>query len=942
MKNLLKNLFVATLITSSGSVFAQQMPTVPIDKNVRIGKLENGLTYYIRRNTTNEKRADFYIAQKVGSILEEPQQRGLAHFLEHMAFNGTKHFPGTDKALGIVPWCESVGIKFGTNLNAGTGIDQTVYNISNAPVTRDGIIDSCLLILHDWSNDLLLSDNEIDKERGVIHEEWRSRMNASQRFQENAMKVIYPGSKYADCSPIGTMDVVDNFKYQVLRDYYEKWYRPDLQGLVIVGDIDVDVIEAKIKSMFADIAKPINPAKRIYFPVEDNKEPIVFIGKDKEQQNVQILVFNKHDAFPDSLKNNMQYLLMNYAKSMIGVMINARLNELKQSANPPYIHASAYDQMFFASKTKNSFTGVAICKDDGIELALTSLLRETERAKRFGFTESEYIRARAEYISQLESDFNERAKTKNSTYVNQYIKNFLNNEPIPSIEDKFTIINQIAPKIPISMINETMKSFFTDGNLVITLFGPDKEGLTYPTKEKLLEISDKVKAENITAYVDKVSNEPLMAKSPKSGKVISKKENTIYGTTTLTLSNGVKVIIKKTDFKADEIRMEAVSLGGNSLISNSELANIKVLNSVATLGGLGNFSTVNLEKILAGKKAYVEPNIDENTEGVSGLCSPKDLETMLQLTYLTFTSPRMDIDAFKSFVKRERATLENMEANPMVAFQDSIIATTYNNHPRALRLKKEMLDKIDYQKCIDLYKERFKNAGDFTFVLVGNVELSKVTPLLEKYLGSLPSTKKKETFKDLNIENRKGIITNEFYKKQEPAKASVQIIYSGKCKFNLENEVLMSALSQILTIVYTEKVREQEGGTYGVHVNGKVRKLPKETFNLEVYYQTDPAKKNKLTRIIFDEATAMTKACTSETNLTKVKEYLLKRNKENLKENRFWLSNINDYILNGVDMTTNYETIVNKLTTTDIMKFAKSLLDQNNRIEVTMTSPVTK
>lgn len=942
MKKLFKSLFVATLLTSTGSAFAQQMPTIPVDKNVRIGKLENGLTYYIRRNTTNEKRADFYIAQKVGSILEEPQQRGLAHFLEHMAFNGTKHFPGTDKALGLVPWCESVGIKFGTNLNAGTGIDQTIYNISNAPVTRDGIIDSCLLILHDWSNDLLLSDKEIDKERGVIHEEWRSRMSASQRFQEKAMPVIYPGSKYADCSPIGTMEVVDNFKYQVLRDYYEKWYRPDLQGLVIVGDIDVDIIEAKIKSLFADIAKPVNPATRIYFPVEDNKEPIVFIGKDKEQQNVQIIVFNKHDAFPDSLKNNMQYLLQNYAKGMISVMINARLNELKQTANPPYIYASSYDQMFFASRTKSSFTGIAICKDDDIELALTSLLRETERAKRFGFTESEYVRARAEYISQLESDYNERAKTKNSTYVNQYIKNFLSNEPIPSIEDKFTIINEIAPKIPISMINETMKSFFTEGNLVITLFGPDKEDIIYPTKEKLLDISNKVKTENITAYVDKVSNEPLIAKSPKAGKVVSKKENTIYGTTTLTLSNGVKIIVKKTDFKANEIHMKAISLGGNSLIPNSELTNMKALYNVATLGGLGNFSTINLEKTLAGKQVYVDPYIEENVEGVNGFCTPKDLETMLQLTYLTFTSPRMDMDVFKSYIKREKASLENMEANPMVAFHDSIEATNFNNHPRALRLKKEMLDKIDYQKCINLYKERFRNAGDFTFTLVGNVDLAKATPLLEKYLGSLPSTNKKETFKDQNIDIRKGIITNEFYKKQETAKASVQITYSGKCKYNLENEVLINALSQILTIVYTEKVREQEGGTYGVHVNGEITKLPKETVKLSIYYQTDPSKKNKLTQIIFDEATAMTKVCTSETNLTKVKEYLLKKNKENLKENKFWLTNIINSVFNNVDMTTNYEAVVNKLTTTDIMKFAQSLFNQNNRIEVTMTSPVTK
>jgi len=943
MKHLFRHLFITLFSICAGSAFAQQkMPPIPIDKDVRIGKLDNGLTYYIRKNTTREKLADFYIAQKVGSILEEPQQRGLAHFLEHMAFNGTKNFPGTEKGLGVKEWCESVGIKFGVNLNAYTSMEQTVYNISNAPVTREGITDSCLFILHDWSNALLLTDKEIDKERGVIHEEWRSRNSAQQRFLEKSLPIIYAGTKYADCLPIGSMDVVDNFKYKSLRDYYGKWYRPDLQAIIIVGDIDVDAIEAKIKKIFSDIPKPVNPALRTYFPVPDNKEPIVVIEKDKEQTNMQILLFNKHDVYPDSLKNNMQYLFFDYAKNMIGNMLNARFEELVQSATPPFINGYAYDDNFYVSKTKGAFTSIVSCKEDGAETALSSLLREIERAYRFGFTESEYARARAEYLRSLESEFNERNKKKNEDYVDQYVSNFTNNEPIPSIEDEYNLMNQIAPNIPVNMINNIMKSFIADSNQVVTVFGPDKQGLVYPTKDKILSILKDVKTEKITPYVDKVSNEPLISNMPKPGKIVSVKENTIYGTTTLKLSNGVKVVIKKTDYKADEIKMKGISLGGNSLMPDSEIINIKELNSVVHLGGLGNFSEVNLQKALAGKKATASSFVSTNTEGINGSCSPKDLETMLQLTFLSFTAPRMDADAFTSFKTRTKASILNQEANPMTALNDSVTFGIYGNHPRAIRIKADMIDKVDYQKCMDLYKDRFKDASDFTFMFVGNVDLEKAKPLIEQYLGSLPSINRKENFKDTKMDMRKGIYTNVFKKKQETPKATVLALYNGKCKYTSENDIKMSMLSQILNIVYTEKVRESEGGTYGVNVYGNINKFPKEEYILQIYFQTDPAKKDKLTKIIFDEADNIANAGPSEVNLAKVKEYMLKKYKENQKENDYWLGNLDEYFYTGIDLNANYEAIVNKITAKDIQIFAKSLFDQKNQIEVTMTSPDAK
>ena len=421
-------------------------------------KVDNGLTYYIRKNSQPANRADFYIAQKVGSIQEEADQRGLAHFLEHMCFNGTTHFPGD----ALKQYLERIGVKFGENLNAYTSVDETVYNISNVPVTTPGAIDSCLLILHDWSNDLTLDPKEIDKERGVINEEWRTRMSAIQRFQEKMLPVMFEGTKYATCFPIGTMEVVMNFKPQTLRDYYEKWYRPDLQGIVVVGDIDVDAIEAQIKKMFSDIPAQPNAAKREYYPVNDNKEPIVLVYQDKEQSNVQALIFNKHEATPDEQKGDMGYLVQNYATTLINNMLNARLNELVQTANPPYIYAATYDDDFFVAKTKDAFTGVVVCKEDAIENGIATLLRETERARQFGFTETEYNRARAEYLRQLESAYNERDKRKNEEYVDEYVRHFLDNEPIPGIENEYAIINQIAPAIPVAALNQMMQALVTD------------------------------------------------------------------------------------------------------------------------------------------------------------------------------------------------------------------------------------------------------------------------------------------------------------------------------------------------------------------------------------------------------------------------------------------------------------------------------------------------
>ena len=944
MKHLFRKLGFAVIMLCGSFQLASaqmQMPPIPVDKDVRIGHLDNGLTYYIRHNALPEHRVEFHIAQKVGSILEEPQQRGLAHFLEHMAFNGTKNFPGDEKGLGIVQWCETKGIKFGVNLNAYTSVDQTVYRISNVPTDDQSVVDSCLLILHDWSNAVLLSDKEIDKERGVIHEEWRSRNSGIMRLYTEAQAVMYPGDKYADCMPIGSIDVIDNFPYQAIRDYYAKWYRPDLQGIIIVGDIDVDQMEAKIKSVFADVKKPVNPAERVYYPVADNQEPLVYIGKDKEIDDPTIEIYFKQDPTPDSIKGNMAYLLQQYMLSMTTSMLNSRLNELRQSANPPFIYAGCYYGNYFLAQTKDAFTLSISSKAEGINEALKAGLTELERVRRYGFTESEYERARANYLQRLESAYNEREKTKNDSYVNEYINHFLMAEPIPGIEFEYTTMNQIAPNIPVMAINQAIQQggLLPDNNQVVFIAAPEKEGIVCPTKEEVIAQLKGMKDLKVEAYVDKVSNEPLMKEAPKGGKIVSENTNAIYGTTELTLSNGVKVYIKKTDFKADEIQMKGVSLGGTSLFPDNDKLEMSYLNSVIQAGGLGNFSKVDLTKMLAGKKVSVNAAVGANTEGITGSCSPKDFETMMQLTYLSFTAPRKDMDAFASLKSRIKAQLESAESNPLSSINDTIQKMMYGYHPRYFSMKPEMVDQINYDRIIEMYKDRFADASDFRFFLVGNVDIEKVKPLIEQYLGALPSIGRKETFRDNHMDIAKGMLENTYAKEQQTPMATVFMLYSGKCKYDLKDNLLMSFLTQALDMVYTEEVREKEGGTYGVSSYGQLSKHPNEKFMLQIVYQTDPAKKDHLNGIIDAQMKKMASEGPTEEHLQKIKEYMLKKYKDNQKENGYWLNNLDEYFYTGVDYTQSYEEAVNSITVKDVQKFAADLVNQGNKITVVMTVP---
>lgn len=935
MKRIIKGLMAALLVCCCIPVLAQQAQPIPTDPNVRIGKLENGLTYYIRHNNLPEGQADFYIAQKVGSILEEESQRGLAHFLEHMCFNGTKHFPGNR----LREYLEGIGVKFGENLNAYTAMDETVYNINNVPIQKvPAAVDSCLWILRDWSDGLTLGEEEIDKERGVIHEEWRTRMGATMRIYEKVFPLTFPGSQYANRLPIGTMEVVDNFPYKALRDYYEKWYRPDQQGIIIVGDFDVNEMEAKVKAIFNDIEMPANATERIYYPVQENKEPIVAIATDKEQQRVIIQYMNKHAAIPNEAKNDVNYLVMNFAKSMMSQMFDARFEEIvQQSANPPFMGAAVFDDDYLIAKTMDAFTGYTVCKEEGIETALTTLVREMERARRHGFTEGEYARAKANYLRALENAYNERSKTKNTQYAEEYVRHFIDNEPIPGIEAEYALMSQVANMIPAAAINQMMQALMSDSNLVITVFAPEKEGLAYPTKERLLELVAQVKAEEIEPYVDKVSNEPLISQLPQAGKVV-KTEDGMYDSKIYTLSNGVKVIVKPTDHKADEIRMNAFSAGGNSLLPTEDIINIEVLNEVCELGGLGNFNSTDLMKVLSGKIVGVTPYVNSLEEGLKGTCSPKDLETLLQLTYLMFTAPRMDEAAFESYKNRAKAALQNQELDPMTAFQDTLTVALYGKHPRAIKFTKEMVDQIDYARTMEMYRERFADGDDFTFMFVGNIDEATALPLMEQYLGALPVKEGAEKYDGkINPTIRKGAYTNNFDRTMQLPKSTVFLLYTGKGKYDARSKMIMSMFAQVMDMVYTESVREKEGGTYGVGVSGGINHYPKEEVRLQIAFDTDPERRARMTEVIKQGLDDFIKNGPNPEQLARVKEFMLKKYQENQKENAYWMNQLKEYYWNGIDGTKNYEQMVNSITGKEIQKYVKKLIKQGNCIEVSIS-----
>ncbi len=909
----------------------QQVPPMGVDPEVRVGKLPNGLTYYIRHNEYPKGQADFYIAQKVGSILEEENQRGLAHFLEHMCFNGTTHFPEKN----LINWLESVGVKFGQNLNAYTMVDQTVYNISNVPVARTGVQDSCLLILHDWANDLLLLPKEIDDERGVIHEEWRRTMVGQMRILENLLPVLFPNNKYGERLPIGTIEVIDNFTPQALRDYYETWYRPDQQGIIVVGDIDVDRIEGKIKELFADIEMPENAKERVYLPVEDTPGTIYAIGHDKEQDSYMAELIIKSDVLPREYNNTMLRLSQDYVMDMITSMLNTRMDDLSSKPDAPFAAAGVrYGNLFGITKTKDGLDVIAIGKDSDIVSALAAAYREFLRAARGGFTHSEYERARAEFLSHEEKKFNNRNQRENSAFVNQYVNNFLDNKAMPTAEEQFQTISQIANLVPVEAINQAMAQFIAsnDNRLLVAML-PDNAENKYPTEAEFAAALAAVDAETIEPYKEEIKAEPLIPSLPAPGKVVSEKKLDQWDAIEWTLSNGAKVIVKPTKFKDDEILFSANAINGTSEISN-DYANSLIFMPVA-LGsyGLGTYSNSDLNKYLAGKQASLNPSFNAYTRTFSGNSTPKDLPTLMELIYMGFTGINFTAEEFEALQNTYKGLLHNQEANPQYIFQTKVLEALYNS-PRVKALSVEAVQGAQRAQIVEIASEMTKNAAEYTFIFVGNVNLDTLRPLVEQYIATLPAdatTARKEIKFIDDLKAKGGVGTDTFTTKMETPQTWVYMQMFGNEPYSTKNTQLVSTAGQILSKRMLDKVREEMGATYSCGAQGVMDRIDDGYSNTEIIsgFPMKPEMKDEVLTVVAKMFEDMTSDVTPA-ELDKVKEFMVKDYTEGREKNSPWLNAIGGWSMNNVDTFNDNIESINAITVDDVKAFVKSLIEQGN------------
>ena len=943
----LKQLLVAAVMMASSAMLfhaqGQQMPPIKADTAVHTGKLANGLTYYVRHNDYPENRVNFYIAQRVGSIQEEESQRGLAHFLEHMAFNGSDHFKGN----GIIDYTRSIGVEFGKDLNAYTAVDRTVYNINDVPSARRSALDSCLLILRDWSCGLTLDDKEIDKERGVIHEEWRLRSSASQRMLERNLETLYPGSKYGKRMPIGLMSVVDNFKYKELRDYYKKWYHPSNQAIIVVGDVDVDYTVNKIKEMFGDIKNPANAAPVVDEAVPDNAQPIIVIDKDKEQNFNQIDLSFKHDPIPTEMKSNMSYLLLNYVKDAISQMLNDRFNEKSQEADCPYLQALCYDGQYIYSKTKDAFNLIGIAKPGQENATLKVIYEEAQRAAQHGFTATEYARFRSEYLSQLEKKYNNRNKVSNESYASDYTENYLESEPMMSIADEYTLMSQIVPQLPVEMVNQALPQFIseTDSNVVVRAFLTEKDGATYPTVDQFKATVAQVRAEKLDAYVDNVKNEPLIAQLPAKGKIVSESADSKFDTKILKLSNGAKVVLKHTDYKADEVVMLAEAKGGSSAVTNpKDFMSMNMTEVAVSASGLGNFSNDELTKALAGKQASVGYSMGTSYDRFKGNSTVKDLETLFQLYYLNFTKINKDEKNWNSTMNLFRTYYANKSNRPEAVFQDSCNYVWYNRSLREKPVEVEDLDKVSYDRALEIVKEHTANAANYTFYIVGNFNEDSVKAYVEQYIASLPSLGKPDMTYNNVVEHPVGKNVSKFTRKMETPKAYAYMYwYNTDMPYNLENLLYSKAAGQLLSIVYLAKIREEASAAYSAGAVGYEQIAgDRNTVILQGVCPMKPEKKDLALKIMREEAQKLATTVNAE-DLEKTKKNMVKDFETACKENGTWLQIISGfYGAHNFDQYHGYADIVNAMTPAKVAAFVKNLLKQGNQLEVIMLPEETK
>lgn len=915
------------MLFSAFSMNAQMTNELPVDSAVLKGRLPNGLTYYIRHNETPKGQADFFIAQKVGSVLEEENQRGLAHFLEHMCFNGTENFPGNQ----VVDWLETVGVKFGYNLNAYTGLDETVYNISSVPVQREGVIDSCLLILHDWADGLLLDPEEINKERGVIHQEWRRSNVGQMRILEQLLPKIYPGSKYGERLPIGLMSVVDNFEPQVLRDYYEKWYRPDNQAIIVVGDIDPAAIEAKIKALFEPIEVPENLAPRYSVQVPDNQGTIYAIGSDKEMSvAVAYLAFKlPQQLINDETRNTMAFYAVDYMKSMVASMVNSRLSDMAQKPDCPFADASITIGDFLVSPTKDALTLQVVGKGDDIRPAFEAAYRELLRAARGEFSQAEFDRAKADYIAKYEKAYDQRNGRNNTSYCREYAANFTKGNPIPGEAIELEAVKAIANMIPAEAFNQLIPQIIQNpDNRVFFALLPETETYHQPTEQEIAESISKIEAEKIEAYVENVKTEPLVPQlsAPVKPTVT---QNAQWNTTELTYPNGVKVVLKPTTFKPGEVLFYANARGGYGH-ENTSGATISILRYLSDTFGLGEYSPSDLKKYLKGKSTNTHFGISANERQLSGSTTPKNIKTLMELINMSFRDVRIAEDDFNALQAQLVAVLGNQEATPDFKSQQGWLKSLYKRGA-------DMLPTVESAKAANrdeaqaLVNTMFANPANFTFTFVGDMNVDSVTELCNQYIGTLVTprianvpTKPAPEFEPLTG----ACISVEEMAMQTP-QTYVFISQSAKIPYTAKNSMVTSVAGQILSNRLIKKIREEMGAVYSIGAQTQLDRIDDQNFFMIIPFPMKPELKDQVLAEIKKMTLDMAENISDEEFLP-IKEYMVKSAKENAEKNNTWLNALAGYSLNGVDTFTEAEAIANSLTSDDVKALLKEVFAQDN------------
>lgn len=918
-------LFIACIVfLFFPALHAQQLnETFKLNPKVIKGKLSNGLTYYIQPNSEPKNRVELRLVINAGSINETNDQQGLAHLLEHMEFNGTKHF----KKSALVDFLEATGVKFGAHLNASTSFDQTIYMLQ-MPTDRSSLIDSAMLVLEDWAHNALLKGDDIDMERGVVKEEWRLGLGAQDRMMKKYLPIILKGSRYAKRLPIGKMPVIDTAHYETIRRFYHDWYRPDLMAVVVVGDIKVPQIEKMIKDHFSKLKNPKNEKARVIYGVPDNKAPIVAIATDPEATTNQVVIFYKHPKTVDKTVNGYRKNLM---AQLYDGMINSRLNEIAQSPSAPFMFAGAgYGS--FIGRTLDAYTDFAIAKDNKILQSLKVLLNEDKRVKDFGFTQSELERQKKNVLRKIEKQYAERNKQSSGRLTQKYINNFLEGKPVPGIAVKYKLAKELIPSITLKEVNALSKKWITDTNMVVMITAPKKKGVKVPTEKQVLEVINAEKLIVLKPYVDKMLKAPLIDHPVKAGKITNiQKIDTLYEK--WTLSNGMEVFVKPTNFKNDQVLYRAYSLGGTSLLPDNRVIISRVFTDIIDGSGIGKFSDVELQKKLSGKVVSLSPYLKSLTQGYSGSVSPKDIETLMKLQYLFFTQPRKDKNIFEKVINNQINMVKHLGANPKMVFYDSLYQVITMHSPRVIIIPTvEQIKSIWQSEVYRIYKKQFEHAAGYKVFFVGNINKAKLKPLVEKYLGSVPSGEALH-WKDVSPSFPKGIKKVVVYKGSEP-QSTVVLAMKGKTKYDLKNKMLLKVLAQTLNIELREKVREQESGTYGIYVSPSISKFPKEQYSLMLGFGCAPKNVDKLTKAVFDIYEKFRKEGPTEFTLKKVKETFLRSRESDIRKNSFWINELIDEQFDGDQILTNeeYKKAVNSITVGKVKKAAKKYLTMNHYV----------